>query len=107
MVHLLGWILNPVQQIDFIRLARLAYTGIELPLYDGFTPSSATQRPRYGHYSYQHVHEGVNRSLVDLFRHHVVLLLPKIFLLRLKLFHFTPIGWTTKEGNADGRSEFV
>ena len=95
------------QQIDFIRLARLAHTGIELPLYEGFTPSSATQRPtRKIRSLYQQVHNGVNRSLVDLFRHHLVLLLPTIFLLRLTLFHFTPIGWTTKEGNADGRNLF-
>ena len=99
--------LSPDQQIDFFRLARLAHTGIELPFYDGFTPSSATQRPtRKIRALYQQVHNGVNRSLVDLFRHHLVLLLPTIFLLRLQLFHFTPIGWTTKEGNADGRNLF-
>lgn len=99
--------LSPEDQIDFVRLARLAHTGIELPLYDGFTPSSATQRPtRKIRSLYQQVHNGVNRSLIDLFRSHLVLLLPTIFLLRLALIHFTPIGWTTKEGNADGRNLF-
>ena len=52
------------------------------------------------------MHNGVNRSLIDLFRSHLVLLLPTIFLARLSLIHFTPIGWTTKEGNADERNLF-
>ena len=33
-------------------------------------------------------------------------LMPTIFRLWLKLFHFTPIGRTTKEGSADGRNLF-
>jgi hypothetical protein len=94
-------------QIDFVRLGRLAHTGITLPIYDGFAPSSASTRPtRKIRTLYQQVHNGVNRSLVDLFRSHLVLLLPTVFLLRLNLVHFTPIGWTTKEGNADGRNLF-
>jgi len=99
--------LTQPDQIDFIRLGRLAHTGITLPIYDGFTPSIASTRPtRKIRTLYQQVHNGVNRSLVDLFRSHLVLLLPTVFLLRLNLVHFTPIGWTTKEGNPDGRNLF-
>jgi hypothetical protein len=99
--------LSSMGKIDFVRLARLANTGIELPLYDGFNPSSTTLRKtRKIRTLYQQVHNGVNRSLIDLFRSSLVLLLPTIFLLQLSLVHYTPLGWTTKEGSPNGRTLF-
>ena len=98
--------LSPSLKLDFARLARLAHHGIKLPTYDGFTPTSATTSQRRIRPLYKQVHQCVNRSVVDLFRDHLVLLLPTVFILRLMLYHQTPIGWTTKESKKEGRTLF-
>ena len=99
-------LLSPSLPVDFIRLARLAHHGIKLPSYDGFVPSSASPTPRKIRSLYKQVHQCVNRSIVDLYRDHLILLLPTVCILRLMLFHQTPIGWTTKEGKREGRTLF-
>jgi len=98
--------LSPSLKLDFARLARLAHHGIKLPIYEGFTPTSATTSQRKIRPLYQQVHQCVNRSVVDLFRDHLVLLLPTVYILRLMLYHQTPIGWTTKEGKKEERTLF-
>ena len=94
--------LHPELLLDFVRLYRLASSGIPLPTYDGFTPNGGPGKIRP---LYKQVHSCVNRSLVDLWKDSLVFLIPTALVCRV-LCHYTTIGWTTKSGKKQGRQLF-